>query len=188
MQPMTWEEFLDFYESNGRTPTQQKKPNRLLNENQLRTKYDKYLKSVEKEEARRQRLMAKVKSTTDWYSDEEWEQVKAEVFKRDHYDCQLLEVLNNEELTEIKNRAGKLFLGIVDPAHVFGKGAYPHMRYDPDNIIIINRYSHSLLDNRKHPVYGRPLTAEEHEGWWRRILGNKRYDRLLQKSKQKGGT
>jgi hypothetical protein len=62
--------------------------------------------------------------------------------------------------------------GILDVAHVFGKGAFPWMRFDNKNVITLNRFSHSCLDNGKSPINGKAITDEERKLWWQRIAGD----------------
>ena len=85
--------------------------------------------------------------------------------------CRLLKVLNANEYAEWeKNHNG---LGnILDAAHVFGKGAFPWMRYEIINVVTLNRYSHNCLDNGKSPINGKIITEDERMNWWWRIITN----------------
>lgn len=185
MNVFSWEEFVEFYKRHGRLPNQVRKPKNPLNERQLQTKYDKYLKSMRKEQERADRMMEKARTAKGWFLDEEWKAIRKMVHFRDGGACRLIAVLSDEEFKELKLRAGRFFLEIVDPAHIFGRGAYPHMYYDKDNIVLLNRYSHSMLDSGKHPIYGTPILPGDKELWWRRIVGNKHYDMLVEKSRRR---
>lgn len=185
MRILSWEEFVEFYERNGKLPNQARKPKNPLNEKQLQTKYEKYLRSMDKERERSRRLMEKAKKAEGWFDNKDWEAARKLVYARDGGACRLMEVLNDSELRDLKLRAGRFFLSKIDPAHIFGRGAYPHLYSDPDNVVLLNRYSHSMLDSGKHPIYGDPISVEEKENWWRRIVGNKHYDALVEKARKR---
>jgi hypothetical protein len=85
--------------------------------------------------------------------------------------CRLLKLLSTEERAEWQKNQNGLG-GILDAAHVFGKGAFPWMRYDEKNIVTLNRFSHNCLDNGKSPVNGKQITDTQRNAWWRRIVGN----------------
>lgn len=98
------------------------------------------------------------------------------VLARDKH-CRLLAVLSPSERAvwnEHQNGMGD----ILDGAHVFGKGAYPWMRYESRNIILVNRFSHSCLDLGKSPVDGHSVSAEEKQAWWQRIIGQEEWNYL----------
>jgi hypothetical protein len=42
--------------------------------------------------------------------------------------------------------------------------------YDANNIVLLNRWSHSNLDNMKNPISGHSINKEQHRLWWERIL------------------
>lgn len=85
--------------------------------------------------------------------------------------CRLLSVLTENELNEWGANHNGIGL-ILDAAHVFGKNAYPKLRYNKNNIVTLNRFSHSLLDTGRNPLNGCVITAEDKENWWRRIVNN----------------
>jgi len=163
---MTLEEFTKNYYKYGKCSNQIRKPKNKLNEKQIKTQYDKYIK--------------KLNDKKEFEVDEKWIKVREEVFNRDGY-CQLFDKLNAIELSFIKE---SLFYDtkIIDPAHVFGKGAYPHLKYDPENIVSLMRLFHSRLDSYHNPITGEPIDKLEHENWWRRIVGNDRYNKLKRKA------
>jgi hypothetical protein len=99
--------------------------------------------------------------------------------------CRLLAVLTSSERAvwnEHQNGMGE----ILDGAHVFGKGAYPWMRYEPRNMILVNRFSHSCLDLGKSPIDGRSISVEEKTAWWQRIIGQEEWDFLEELSRNRG--
>jgi len=94
--------------------------------------------------------------------------------------CRLLKVLTLDEKNEWKSNHNGLGL-TLDAAHVFGKGAFPWMRYDERNVVSLNRFSHNCLDNGKSPVTGKPIKEFERNLWWQRIVGDD-WDYLKQRS------
>jgi hypothetical protein len=62
------------------------------------------------------------------------------------------------------------------------------MRYEPKNVITINRFSHSCLDLSKSPVDGHPISVDEKIKWWQRIIGKEDWDYLEELSRKESGT
>lgn len=164
MYSLSLEQFIEFYHKRGRTPNQIQKPKNPLNEKQLESSYKRYLKSIEKENEKQE------------IDNQKMEEVYNRVDKRDG-DCQLISKLNVQDYAQLRLN-GRGFSFIIDHAHVFGKGAYPHMKFMEDNIVLLNRYSHSMLDHRKNPITGENISSEEHEKWWIYIIGKDRYKKL----------
>jgi hypothetical protein len=113
--------------------------------------------------------------------DEKWIELKEQVRKRDK-DCRLAKKLSAKDYLVLQKKAGRL-LASLDCAHVFGAGPYPHLIYEKKNIVLLNRYSHRLLDEMKHPVYGTSITSEERREWWIKIVGKERYKCLEEMSR-----
>lgn len=142
-----------------------------LNEKQIESHYKKYLKrNIKKGE----KLNKK---------DEIWESVKNEV---NLSKCLLVERLEKDkkvdELKTLKENAKQL-INTIDPAHVFSRGAYPELKYDIDNIVPLNRFSHSMLDQMRDPITSRQITKEEHDNIWKYIIGEEKYNMLKGKTK-----
>jgi hypothetical protein len=51
--------------------------------------------------------------------------------------------------------------------------------YLKHNVVLLNRYSHGMLDDMKHPLTGDPITYEERQAWWKRIAGDVQWDKLI---------
>ena len=172
---MTFEEFKEFYKKFGRCPNDIGARKNSLNERQLITRYDKYLKGLQK----------KRDSLSKNNIDEEWDFLKKEVFKRDGGSCRLLAFLEAENsiniVEELRNNAGHLFY-IIDHAHIIRRSISPKLKYDPKNVILLNRYSHGNLDQYRHPITGSSISAEEVENWWRFLVGEKNYNELKEQS------
>jgi hypothetical protein len=137
-------------------------PQKPLNEKQLQRCYVRYAKKWNKAYAGV--MLERVKGQS------EDSKLSALARERDG-GCRLLKALSAEERAEWqKNQNG--FGGILDAAHVFGKGAFPWMRFDEKNVVTLNRFSHSCLDNGKSPLDGKAITDDQRKAWWRRIAGD----------------
>ena len=168
------DEFFEFYMTKGHLPNDISPRKNELNEKQLNSRYEKYLQSERKRQEAQERYAA---------PDEKWEELKSHLDLRS---CQLHEALLINDLpnqiSTLEKNAGHLFR-IIDPAHIFGKGAHPHMKYDLDNVVPLNRYSHSMLDQSRDPICGNQVSSEEIVGWWMFIVGKLKYTELLSRSK-----
>ena len=80
--------------------------------------------------------------------------------------CQYLKYLKRVGLAnDLYSKAGSL-VEVLDVAHVFPKGAFPWMRHDSWNVVLLNRYTHSMIDQGKHPSTGKPITPLQREVFW----------------------
>jgi len=113
-------------------------------------------------------------------NDKQWQEAKKLVSERDRGICRLLRILTIPEAMKLKKSAGS-YLNIIDPAHYRAVSERPDLCYDYNNIVCLNRYSHSNLDDGKDPLDGHSITSEEVEGWWQRILkgDKKQYEYLM---------
>lgn len=109
--------------------------------------------------------------------DLQWLQLKEKVKRRDS-GCRLLRLLTVREFVTLTKHS-KRGLTHCDPAHVFAVGSHPHMCYLEENVVTLNRFSHDCLDNCQNPLTGEPITKEERDGWWERIVGKETYQYLL---------
>lgn len=180
---LTFEQYKNYYYDKGKTIDQINKPKNPLSEVQLKSKYQKYLQKLEKQEAKKEEEIKKL-FAKEPKVDEKWNKVKTEVQTRDQ-NCQLWYKLTRNEREIVMDATGYFLLDREDSAHVFPRSVYPHMKYDPDNVVLLTRLFHSRLDHFQHPVTGKQISKEEQIGWWVRIVGTKRYDRLIKKAKQK---
>lgn len=153
---MTFEEFIEHYEKYGRCKGDAFKNKNKLNEKQLKTKYKNYMKKFNNDGL-----------TLD-------QELREVILKRD-IGCRLMCKLTDAEKSLVSN---ELMLDILDVAHVFGKSAFPHMRYLEDNVVLLSKEFHSRLDAGKNPLTGKTISKEEHEGWWIRIVGEDKYKKL----------
>jgi hypothetical protein len=107
----------------------------------------------------------------------EWSSLRKKIHMRDKH-CRLVEVLSAREFYILKRNAGQL-IGRCDPAHVLARSRAPHMKMNEDNIVWLNRYSHEMLDTCKSPISGECITREERDLWWKRIVGEEMYTKLI---------
>lgn len=186
---MTFEQFVDFYHNRGFCVNDVSKIKRKnsLSLTQLQSKYTKYVHSLEKVKVRRNKLRDKSKlleRTKQLKVDFSWDNVCEVVTKRDKGKCRLIECLDYDEYQELKKNAGPL-KNIIDHAHVIRRTQSLKLKYDSDNIVLLNRFSHSMLDQYRNPLNGKPISKEETVLWWTRIIGLKEYEVLLIKKKEK---
>lgn len=111
-------------------------------------------------------------------NDLEWKKVKFEVRKRDQETCRLIKIVSVSEMFLLKKKAGRL-LQILDPAHIIPVSERPDLCYNSDNIVTLNRYSHEMLDNFKHPITGTPINKQEVLAWWKKIAKEKQWNNLV---------
>lgn len=98
--------------------------------------------------------------------DQQWVEVRAFVRQRDQV-CRLWLILTAKERVYVlqKHHADYRMLSMLDPAHIKAKGSHPELYYEPDNIVLIRRYFHTLLDTFKCPVTQKPINQEYREKW-----------------------
>jgi hypothetical protein len=150
-------------------------PSKPLNEKQIQRYYRQYIRKWNK--ANSETDVALREKSADLM-------VYEEVLARDKT-CRLFAVLTFSEREAWNRRQGGVG-GILDGAHVFGKGAYPWMRYESRNMVLVNRFSHSCLDLGKSPVDGHTISVEEKQMWWQRIIGKEEWDYLEELSRNHG--
>jgi len=115
--------------------------------------------------------------------DVEWQELKKFVSKRDKKSCRFLKICTVKEVLVIQKLAPKFMLNCLDHAHIFPVSLYPEIMYDTDNVVLLNRYSHHNLDDCKHPVTGEYIEKKERDLYWKRIIGEQKYNSLLEKIK-----
>ena len=173
MNAMSFEEFLEFYNARGHLPGDVSPRKNRLNDRQLEARYQKYLRKLEKQEEKMQKKK---------------EEVQSQAQKRKPVECKLIKRLREEGHTELladlAEAAGPM-MEKVDQAHILSRGAYPEMREDEENIIGLNRYSHTLLDEFRDPIYGVEIGKEHHRKIWAFIVGEAKLRTLREKVEQK---
>jgi len=172
---MPLEEFILFYNEKGYFPFQTSiKKSKRYNRREFESKYKSYIKFEKRKLEKFQQSFQK---------DEKWESLKEEVHKRD-ISCQFLKCLNLiEHSIIIKDLWG--FNLILDCAHIIGRARSNKLKYDIDNVVLLTRYAHSNIDKYIDPITGKSMTEEERDLWWVRIVGKERFEKLIQKSKER---
>lgn len=101
--------------------------------------------------------------------DIEWQNVKEEVRKRDGGMCVLCRILTKAEYRQFL-RSRPVYIDVIDPAHHESVSGHIEGTYDKDNIYSLCRAMHQRMDNFENPVTGKPMSVEEHDNWWDRII------------------
>jgi hypothetical protein len=191
----TEEAFTEYYYSHGRFPDgQYSSQEKKLNEAQLKTKYKKYVKRQEKIKEKfskkfdvpesilemdneqpstyLQRVLAAEKQVKE--NDPNYEEWKKNLSREE------IEIIE-KKMYICKDKDGEV---IYDPAHVIPRSKSRTLAKNLLNIIMLPRYVHSLLDSYKDPITEKSIPKEEVELWWKKILGEERYN-LLNEEKYK---
>lgn len=90
--------------------------------------------------------------------------------------CRLWRTLTEEEkqiFLEV-NKDNLHLCQILDMAHVEAKSIRPDLKYLVENVVLMNRLSHSFIDFAKSPLTGENITNEERNNWWNRIVNGDR--------------
>jgi len=181
---LSYKEFVNYYYRNGKCINQLLKPNHQLSNQELQSNYNKYVRREQKMREKRKEQIDKYLIENEEKNevvDLKLEEVYNKVNLRDKGKCQLMQKLSPTDYNMLCNIVWKEMLNIIDHAHIFGKGAYPELKYDKDNIVLLNRYSHSMLDRYRHPITGEQITDSEVKQWWIFIVGKERYNSLKSK-------
>ena len=163
------EEFYSMYYKTKRLPGDLGTRKNELTEKQLHRKWVQYqnreLQRAEKKRSQQNKV------------DERWEEIKAGLGKNCRLITRLYEMGLNSLLKELNDNASHL-INTVDGAHYKSRSRYPFLIYYADNVIPLNRYSHSMLDQSRDPINGERITKEEQEEWWQFLLGEEIYARI----------
>jgi len=166
---VTFEDFVAIYEKAGKCPQQMSKPKHTLNERELKSRYEKYIKSK------------KEKVQKGSWDDPLWQEVADKVWKRDKGECRLLSKLKIDNpdlyLYFIKNNMKSLYTKL-DLAHIIPRSQSAELYYEPTNLILLNRVSHSLLDSYHNPITGESINKVQRDEWWEYIIGNELWRKL----------
>ncbi len=127
--------------------------------------------------------------------DEKWEAVRTAVWERDakilpddqdstkwkSY-CRFMRSLTlDEQIRFIKLNQNYLWMcADIDVAHLKGKGAFPELKYEVSNCVLMNRLAHSRLDVYKDPFTGEDIDSFVRESYIDKIRSNENdRDRIL---------
>ena len=146
--------------------------------------YNKFIQKQERDQVKRQEKFEKQKHK-EIEVDTKWVEVQKEVWIRDKGQCRFCSILDQKKYVEsIKPHLWGDFKKI-DCAHILPRSSYPSLKYEVSNIVLLYRAVHTNIDNFVDPITKKPMTKEEHEQWWRILVGNELYDELLRKGRSK---
>lgn len=163
------EAFYQMYYKTGKLPGDIGVRKNKLTEKQLQRKWVQY--------QNRELNRAEKKKSQKNQKDERWEEIRAGLGKNCRLVSRLYELGLNDALGELNTNAGWL-IKTIDGAHYKSRSRFPMLIYYPDNVVPLNRFSHSMLDQYRDPINGDPITKEEHEQWWELILGEEAFSRI----------
>ena len=184
--PISFEDFYAYYEKWGKCLNQLAKPKKPLNDAQILSKYNAYVRSLETKQNNIKKKLerSKVKepkALKGTKADEKWVNTCEIVDRRDKRECRLIKTLKASgrlhDLDLLYKNAGN-FLKRIDHAHILPKSRYAYLYYNVENIILLNRYSHSLLDQYCDPITGKKITTEEHKLWWEFLVSSELLEKL----------
>jgi len=163
---MTEKEFWAYHEKN---PGQFPDVSYTVNKNYIsaaskRKRYFQYVSRMQDKEEQIQLKMAEKE-------DDQAVSFREQALKMYRYRCQLMQTLSTDEIHMLRDNAGG-FMSVIDVAHIQSRGSTPEKKWDLDNVVLLNRYSHSMLDQGKHPLKGTPISPAEKAEWWKRIVNH----------------
>lgn len=112
-------------------------------------------------------------------NDIQWREVKIRVTNRDKKRCRFIKICTVKEMIYMEKKSPSALLNRLDHAHIFPVSLYPEIMYNDDNIVLLNRWSHHNLDDCKHPATGEKISKEERDEFWKRIVGEAIFNKLL---------
>lgn len=171
---LSFDEFWDRFSKTGYFPDgAYVSPKGYPTDAKRKSRYKKYCLWVEKQNNKEIENQEKKKYSSvnrnSLKTDKKWAAVQKYVHARDNGKCRLVSLLTREEFHTLCNYSGGLHK-VLDCAHIKSRGSHPELKYDPDNVVLLNRFSHSMLDSGRHPLTGRACYPEEREYWWMRII------------------
>jgi len=110
-------------------------------------------------------------------ADEKWARTKERVRKRDKQKDRIFRIITVRDAMVLKKQGS--LLQRLDCAHIFPVSLYPELCYVDVNIVLLNRYSHSMLDSYRDPISGGSISKREVYDWWERIAGPKQWQALM---------
>jgi len=108
----------------------------------------------------------------DW----EWESLK-EIIKLRDISCLFIKIATVQELSTLEKKEGWWLQKFTDGAHLISRAEAPSQIYNVNNVILLNRYIHSCLDQFINPLTGESMGIEGKAQWITRIMQeNKLWD------------
>jgi hypothetical protein len=121
------------------------------------------------------------KKTKEWERDHtekdyRWEELKEALKLRD-ISCLFTKIATFEELRILEQNENWWLSRFIDGAHLIPRSMASRIIYDIDNVILLNRHSHTRLDNFLDLVTGEFIGLEGKKRWIERIMHeNKLWD------------
>lgn len=172
IDPVTYEYYYEYYKKNNRfLDGQYNNPEKDLNDKQIKTKYNKYVKRFEKKLSKENSEYVQ----NIFSAEEEARKLdpEADIFwsslSKEQYD------IVKKEMKKIKD------FSIIDPCHIISRGTCTKLADNIDNILMAPRVFHSYIDQYLNPFSEKheAITKEQQESIWRCIVGDERYNTLL---------
>lgn len=116
-------------------------------------------------------------------NDKQWASIKKAVRERDKNTDRILRILPYKDAIRLR-QIGKTMSNVLDTCHIFPVSVYPELCYVIDNLILMNRASHTWIDSSRNPVTGEPMSLEETMTWWQNIAGPDQWKRLMQRKEE----
>lgn len=168
------EEYVEFYNKNGYLlDGQYSNPKKTLNKGQLKFKYERYIRKSERKESNKGIQSEYVQKVNEAMLEARRQDPAANLFwdslTEEEYDVVFKEMKKLPDFREI------------DPCHIFGRGQAPQLADNLLNIVMAPRAFHNFVDKFLNPFSEKHegITKEQHEQIWRHIVGDERYDTLL---------
>lgn len=185
MKILSFEDYQNFYNQNSFL--YDKRNIRKCNNTQLKSYYEAYNKRLNKQnlklEEKKKELYNKMLTdieNKEWEQckDWQWELLLKEVKIRDNNECRLIKILTKQEYADLYSTSDYYSLNNLQGAHVIRRSKNKNLIYEIKNIVLLNSYSHEMLDNYRHPITGNFIKKEEVKNWWIRIVGQELYEWL----------
>jgi hypothetical protein len=148
--------------------------------------YTKFLRLQEKHKQKNKEKSKKIKETK---IDQKWEDLLKKLWERDadvytkgncirgdwqNY-CRFWKCLTKDEKSYVMEEHSIDFWlnKNLDGAHIISRSEDVSLKYDLDNVVLIGRLWHSLLDQYKDPLTRESINKDERMSWMLRIKENK---------------
>lgn len=154
---------------------------KILKDNQIELKYNKYINNLEKK---------KLKGNSKYI--QEILDVEKECFSEDPHANNFynrikeLDKLWGTDYHSYFMKMNKMLGDIYDPCHIVPRGRSRKLSIFKENIIIMPRYVHSLLD-QYYEIFSyspKAISSKRHEEIWKLIIGEDKYNYLIDLSRK----
>lgn len=134
--------------------------------------YKKYCEKIQKD---KQKLKFKGFNSTYEITEKDykWEELKEYIKDRD-ITCLFIKIATLEEMKILESKEGWWLSKFIDGAHIISRAEAPSQIYNKNNVILLNRYVHSMLDNFKNPITEEFIGEEGKALWFTRIMQENR--------------